>query len=327
VFYESPFRTVAFCHDPAWIGSRMKMPNFLIVGAMKSGTTSLHQYLKQHPQVYVSPVKEPNFFALEGSTLAFNGAEGKEQISRWIKRDFITNLEDYRALFRGVSNETAVGEASPMYLYNPEAPHRIKHYVPEAKLIAILRNPVERAYSAFLYMRRDGREPFSEFARALQAEEARIRDNWEWIWHYQNVGFYQVQLRRYFDTFDRDQIKVYLYEDLRTDPVAVLQDIFRFLGVADTFSPNTSLRHNVSGIPKSGIVPRYIFGRSRVKAALRPLVPERLRQHLSVSLKSRNLIEAPPLAPEVRRELIEIYRDDILGLEGLIGRDLSGWLE
>jgi len=305
----------------------MTLPNFLIIGAMKSGTTSLYHYLKQHPQIYMSSIKEPNFFALEGSNLEFNGAEGKERIQRWVKRESVTSIEEYRALFRRAANETAIGEASPMYLYSPEAPYRIRHYVPEAKLITILRNPVERAYSAFLYMTRDGREPLSEFSQALQAEESRMRGNWEWIWHYRHLGFYYTQLKRYFDVFDRNQIKVYLYEDLRGGLPRVMQDIFRFLEVDESFVPDTSLRHNVSGIPKNGLLPSLIFRRNPIKAALRPLFPQVLRQRLSGSLRSQYLVEAPPLAPEVRTELLEAYREDVLKLESLIERDLSGWLK
>ncbi len=305
----------------------MTLPNFLIIGAMKSGTTSLYHYLKQHPQIYMSSLKEPNFFALEGSNLDFDGAEGKERIQRWVKRESVTDIEEYRALFRGAAGELAIGEASPMYLYSPEAPYRIRYYIPEAKLITILRNPVERAYSAFLYMRRDGREPLKEFHQALQAEEGRMRDKWEWIWHYRHVGFYYAQLKRYFDVFDKEQIKVYLYEDLRADLPNVLQDIFRFLEVDEAFVPDTSLRHNVSGIPKTGLLPRLTFRRNPVKTVLRPLLPQGLRQRISVSLKSRSLVEAPPLAPEIRRELLEGYRDDILKLEDLIEWDLSGWLD
>ena len=303
------------------------LPNFLIIGAMKAGTTSLCQYLNQHPQVYMSPIKEPNFFALEGSSLDFSGAEGKEKIQRWLEREFVTNIEEYRALFRRVSSEKAVGEASPMYLYNPVAPSRIKHYIPEAKVIAILRNPVERAYSAFVYMRRDGREPLSVFSEALQAEENRIANNWEWIWHYKNVGFYYSQLKRYFDMFDQDQIKVYLYEDLKADPLHVVEDIFRYLGVDDSFNPDTSSKHNISGVPRNRALSWLLFERNPVKASLRLLLPEGMRRHVSVSLKSRSLLKAPSLTPEVRRELIEVYQDDILKLEGLIGRDLSEWLQ
>ena len=180
-----------------------------------------------------------------------------------------------------------------MYLYSPEAPYRIRYYVPEAKLITNLRNPVERAYSAFLYMTRDGREPLSEFSQALRAEERRIRDNWEWIWHYRHLGYYYTQLKRYFDVFDRNQIKVYLYEDLRASLPRVVQDIFRFLEVDESFVPDTSLRHNVSGTPRNGLLPRLIYRRNPIKAVLRPLFPQALRQRISANLRSQYLVEAP----------------------------------
>jgi hypothetical protein len=141
------------------------------------------------------------------------------------------------------------------------------------------------------------------------------------------LGFYYTQLRRYFDVFDRNQIKVYLYEDLRVDLPRVVQDIFRFLEVDESFVPNTSLRHNVTGTPKNGLLPRLVFRRNPIKAALRPLFPQVLRQRISGSLRSQYLVEAPPLAPEVRSELREAYRDDVLKLETLIERDLSGWLK
>ena len=123
----------------------MTMPNFLIIGAMRAGTTSLYHYLKQHPQVYMSPVKEPRFFALEGE----KPDPGRPTDERLMNHS-ITDIEAYRALFQAVSKETAIGEASPLYLYSPKAPERIRHYIPDAKLIAVLRDPVERAYSHFL---------------------------------------------------------------------------------------------------------------------------------------------------------------------------------
>ena len=194
-------------------------------------------------------------------------------------------------------------------------------------MIAILRDPVERAYSAFLYMRRDGREPISVFSETLKAEEDRIANDWEWIWHYKNVGFYYAQLRRYFDIFDQVQIKVFLYEDLKANPLRMVRDVFRFLGVDSSFNPDTSSKHNVSGVPRNRAISWLLFKRNPVKATLKPLIPEGMRQRVSESLKSRSLLKAPPLAPDVRRELREVYRDDILKLEGLIGRDLSKWLQ
>ena len=133
----------------------MTMPNFLIIGAMKSGTTALYYYLEQHPDIYMSPVKEPNFFS---SHKQENAA------------DTVTEFGIYRQLFSGGSGKKAIGEASHSYLYEPGAAAEIRRYIPEAKLIAILRNPIERAYSHFLHMVRSGTEPLDDFARALQED-------------------------------------------------------------------------------------------------------------------------------------------------------------
>lgn len=307
----------------------MTLPNFLIIGTAKSGTSSLHHYLKQHPQIYMSPTKETYFFALEGQKANFQGPGDQEAINRHA----VTDIEGYRAQFRGVTNELAIGEAATMYLYSLMAPARIRHYVPDAKLIAILRNPADRAYSSFMHMVRDGREPLTDFAEALQEEEARIRNSWEHIWHYKRMGFYHGQLKRYFDLFDRDQIKVYLYGELETNPVGVLQDIFRFLGVDNAFVPDMTLRHNVSGVPKNK-VSHALFNRLLNKFEVanivhKPFLPKRLRQGLVANLhllQDRNLVRGQ-LPTEIGQHLVRVYREDILKLQELIGRDLSRWLK
>jgi len=303
------------------------MPNFLVIGAMKSGTTSLHHYLRQHPEIYVSPVKEPSFFAVEGSALDFDGAEGRRRVQRLMKRSVVTDVDAYGALFGGVGDEKAVGEVSPLYLYDGAAPNRIKRYVPGAKLIAVLRHPAERAYSAFLYLTRDGREPLRDFAAALRAEDARIRGNWEWIWHYRSLGLYHAQLGRYLGLFPRDQLRVYLYEDLQADPLGLLRDVFRFLGVDESFTPDTSVRHNPSGVPRSKTLLRLLNRPNVVTDVLRPIVPVRLRRRLRAHVEARILAAPPPLDGEVRRELVRGYSNDVRKLERLIDRDLSAWLE
>lgn len=301
----------------------MTMPNFLIIGTQKAGTTALYYYLKQHPQIYMSSLKEPHFFALEGQKLDFRGPHEQEEINSIS----VTDIEAYRALFQGVLDETAIGEASAMYLYSSKAPERIHHYIPDAKLIAILRDPAKRAYSSFSQMTRDGRESLTSFAQALQEEEKRIRHHWVPIYYYQQMGFYYTQLKRYFDTFGQDQIRVYLYEDLNTKPGSVLQDIFRFLGVDHTFAPDTSLRHNVSGIPKNKVLHTFLGNQYPIKSLFKPLIPERLRQRLVVSLQNLNLEKSPSLSPELRKQLVNVYREDILKLQDLIQRDLSEWLD
>jgi len=307
----------------------MTMPNFLIIGAAKSGTTALYEYLKQHPQIFMSWLKEPHFFAFEGEKPRFQGP-GDQELYNYIVVD---DVEGYRRLFQGASKETAIGEASANYLYIPRARDRIRHYVPEAKLIAVLRNPAERAYSSFLHMTRDSREPFDDFAQALQAEQERVQNNWGPIWHHKRAGFYYAQLKRYHEAFDRDQIKVYLYEDLRNNPIGVQKDIYKFLGVDDTFVPDVSARYNVSGVPRNKwlhALYTFLMRPHPLKSILKPLFPSGLRRRLLEStvnaIRNRNLAK-PPFPAEVRRQLIGAYTEDILRLQDLIQRDLSEWLQ
>ena len=300
----------------------MTLANFFIIGAGKAGTTSLYHYLDQHPEVYMSPLKEPNFFALEGERPNYRGPDDEERINR----RSVTNLDEYEALFAAASGEKAMGEASPMYLRSKKAPEGIRRRIPEARLIAILRDSAERAYSAYPNQRRDGREPLSRFVDALEAEAERGRDNWAPGWQYRLDGLYHEQLGRYYEAFPPNQIKVYLYEDLRDDPLGLVRDVLSFLEVDGAFAPDTSLRHNVSGIPRSRLLHGFLKRPNPAKNALKPFFPKKLRRRLSVSAQNRNLSKAPQLDPEVRRELAEAYREDVLRLQGLIGRDLSAWL-
>jgi hypothetical protein len=281
----------------------MTMPNFLIIGAARSGTTTLYRYLEQHPEIYVSPVKEPGFFAFEGLDAGY-GRFGKG----------VCDLAAYRALFDGVAGETAVGEVSPIYLISPRAPARIQHYIPEARLVAILREPAERARSAAtvkaLYGGA-GREAFGQTVRDI---------HW---------GFYHAHLRRYFDRFDPAQIRVYLHEDLRDDARGLSQDLYGFLGVNSAFEPDVTTIHNVSGIPRRRLWRALLAVLHSVRGALAPRLPAALRRRGGVywdGLQRWGLVAPPPLEPEVRAELLAMYRDDILRLQELIGRDLSAWL-
>jgi hypothetical protein len=302
----------------------MTMPNFLIIGAGKSGTTSLYHYLRQHPEVYMSPVKEPKFFAVEGKELNFRGPNDETSMNR----GSITSIEAYRGLFREVTDEKAIGEASPLYLHSLEAPGRIKHYIPEARLIAVLRDPVQRAYSSFLQRVQKGQEPLHDFAQALREEENRMRDNWAPRWYSKRIGFYYAHLKRYYDLFEHDRIRVYLHEDLKADPVGVARDVVRFLGVNDAFTPDISLRYNVSGVPRSAALQAFLSRPNPAKSLLKRFLSEDLRRRVAVSLENRNIAgPPPPLDPNVRKELQDLYREDILNLEKLIGRDLSRWLE
>ena len=181
----------------------MTMPNFIIIGSGKCGTTSLYHYLNQHPDIFMSPMKETNFFSFEEKQLDFRGIGDYELTS-----SSVTKLKDYEDLFKSVTNEHAIGEASPVYIYDENTPTRIKNYIPNAKIIAILRDPSDRAFSNYMSRFAKGFEPITDFSTALAMEDKRKKDNWSFMFHYRSQGFYYSMLKRYYDLFDADQIKI-----------------------------------------------------------------------------------------------------------------------
>ena len=308
------------------------LPNFLVIGAAKSGTTSLYQYLREHPQIYMSPVKEPEFFSYMGEKIDRRDPRLAPAIFA------ITEWKDYEALFKNVRNETAVGEASPGYIYSPEAPKRIKQFLPQAKLIAVLRNPVARAYSHFTMRLNKSSdivvEPVRDFEEVLKAEESRIRDGWLAGWHYKRRGFYYEQLKRYFDLFDRSQIQIYLYEDLEENTLKVVRGLYQFLGVEDRFVPVLERVHNqgkYEAAVKNDAWRDFLTGENRLKGVLKQLVPTKYRTDLKKYLLEKNMTftDKPTRSgptPELKEKLLAEYRPDILKLQELIHRDLSAWL-
>lgn len=298
----------------------MTLPNFLIIGAAKSGTTALYHYLKQHPEVFMSPQKETNFFAFAGQTVRFNGP-GDEQTAE----SAITTLGAYEEQFGAASGEKVIGEASPWYLYSERAAANIRHSIPDAKMIAMLRNPVDRAFSSYLHVVRDGRES-EGFTGGLRTEEVRIARGWEPVWHYRRAGLYSEQVRRFLDLFDREQVRFFLYEDFQKDADAFLVKVYEFLGVDPHFVADTSLRTNTSGVPKNKLLERLVFQPNPLKTAARVLLPDGVRYDLSQRLGQRAVVK-PSLDPGVREKLLRTFEHDIGALQDLTGLDLSAWQE
>jgi hypothetical protein len=260
----------------------------------------------------MSPRKEPHFF--EGMHSEFRRPG--------LRNTPVSDLAEYQALFEGVSGERAIGEASASYLYSLRAPGLIKSSVPDARIIAVLRNPADRAYSNYLHCVQVGREPLGSFAEALQAEESRMRDKWGPLWYYKDKGFYYAQVKRYFDAFGRDRVGVWLHEDLRNDAPGTLGEVFRFLGVDERFVPDASVEYNPSGVPRIG----GLYKGVRALTARNPVLVERvLPARLRGYVKGRLFTEPPPFSPQIREGLIHAYKEDILRLQELIGRDLSAW--
>lgn len=300
------------------------LPNFLLIGTAKAGTTSLYHYLRQHPEIYMPAVKEPRFFAYLDDPPALTGPGDRESNEA---AGAVYTMADYRALFDAVDGERAVGEASVNYLYSETAPRRIREHLPDVQLIAVLRNPIERAYSHYLHLLSSGREPLRDFDAALDAEPERRRQGWEWSWHYTRMGFYHEQLTRYLEYFDREQLAVYLFDDFTEDNVGVTQDIYRRLGVDDSVVPTRTLAHEKTGEPISKQFQRFLLNPDHpIRKAARYVVPETVRTQGVKLLKNLNLSK-PPMEPSVRSDLANLYAEEVQRLEGLLDRDLSHWLE
>lgn len=296
-----------------------RLPDFVVIGAAKSGTTALYHLLRQHPQVYMSPVTEPGFFAFDETRPSFAGPRQESLVNR----RFVWRRPDYLELFRGSGNAVAAGEATPYYLISPRAASNLKRDLPGVRLVVLLRHPVERAYSHYLMLVRDGHETLS-FEDGLAAEPARTTANWYWG-RYREHGYYHRHLSRYFELFPREQIRVYLYEDLLRDPQGLLRDLFPILGVDPAVPIDTSTRHNVSGVLTNPLW-RLVWSRTNgVRALIRPLLSRSLRRGVASFFETRPMIK-PPMREATRRVLLADFRDDTLKLQDLIGRDLSAWL-
>ncbi|MEJ2086141.1 MAG: sulfotransferase [Acidobacteriota bacterium] len=234
----------------------MTLPNFFIVGAARSGTPSLYNYLGQHPQVYMSPVKEPNFYFLEGIADQIRGKASRA----WLKT-CVTTRKEYLALFRGVADEKAIGEASVFYLSRETAAQAIQRDVPEARIFATLRHPVDRAYSAYLGTRLAGTERAASFRAALDRDVERPPSTL-YSGRYRYDGLYFEHLSRFYSLFDRERIHIHLFDDFTTDPMNVVRKIFGQLEVDASFEPDTSTRHNPTGVIRNPLA-HWMWTRSR----------------------------------------------------------------
>ena len=304
----------------------MTLPNFLIFGVQKAGTTSIYSYLEQHPQVYVSPRKETNFLgyknALRPDLLT---EEEKAQVTRGGRKRILT-LEQYEALFDQAGDVIAIGEASPNYLFGHEqAVPTIQKLIPNAKLIAILRNPVERAYSDYLMSVRQvvgNRKPLAE-----QLETNRTTS------HTLLKGFYYEGIKHFLDTFSPEQVKIFLFDDLRRDSDQLMSEFYEFIGVDSSFKVSTQKKRQTAEVPKNLAVNKLLRTKNPLREGaakvLRAVMSEERRQKLRSQLISANSQgkESLPLSNETRKELEDYYREDILKLQDLLGRDLSGWFK
>lgn len=294
----------------------MLFPNFIIIGANKGGTSSFYSYLSQHPEIFMSEIKEPMFFLFNDKDRKKNEAvESKEP--NWKNWTTVSDPEEYKRMFITPGGIKAAGEASTAYLANPDCAGRIYEYNPEMKIIAILRNPASRAFSNYLMYVRLGHESKS-FSKVVKEELNGERDYLPQGRHYLKLGYYYDSLLTYINTFGKENVKVYLIEELKEKPQWLFHDAFEFLGVDSSFVPDVTIKYNVNEkVTHSNTLRKFLVRISNSKRFSK-FVPAGIKKSVNKELK---------LDDNLRKQLRDMYKEDILKVQDLIGKDLSSWLK
>lgn len=288
-----------------------RRPNFFLVGAAKSGTTALSAALGEHVDVYLPAVKEPHLYAyLADPTI---GPYADEAAAR----------ARYAELYRAAGDQAAIGDASTTNLVVAGAAAAIARDVPSARIVAVLRHPVDRAYSHFCHFVAAGCEHTRDFAVAARDEDRRQAEGFAFTYRYLGWSRYSSQLPPFFELFGRDRVLVHLYDDLRRDPEAVLRSTYGFLGVDDRGPVRPVGEHNAVRVKRAAGLQRALSGGPRRRAIGSRLAASPLRPLLQLTSKLER--PKPPLDPGLRAELTAGLHDEISRLEDLLGRDLSSW--
>ena len=306
------------------MSAREYRPDALIIGAPKAGTSALHVALAQHPQIYASPVKEPKYFMCwDAPPPAYRGPGDGHSNQEWIWR-----REEYEALFRGAPDDAIRLESTPFYMYAPTARRRITEELPAAKLIIIVRDPIDRAYSNWMHLWVDGLEPISDFEDAWRAEDSRVATGWAPFWHYRRLGRYGEQLADLFSRVERERVLVLRYWQLVSQPNETLNRTTRFLGIAEdrvTSIPPDNARPFVEPGVRASVLGRVIRAGAAAGRYLPPRVWRQASEPVVNLLQRGGPIQRPKLAAEQRKALLGDCADDISLLEQTLGESFEDW--
>ena len=299
-------------------------PDALIIGAPKAGTSALHAALAQHPQIYASPVKEPKYYMCwDAPPPAYCGPGDAHSNQEWVWR-----REDYQALFQKAPEDAVRLESTPFYLSTRGARHRIAEELARAKLIVIVRDPIDRAYSNWMHLWVDGLEPISDFVEAWRAEDSRVAAGWAPFWHYQRLGRYGEQLADLLGRVERERVFVLRYWQLVSQPRETLNRVASFLGIAEDqvgMIPPDNARPFVEPGVRTSVLGRVIRAGAGSGAYLPPRVWRRASKPLVGLLQHGGAAQRPKLAPEQRTALLGDCLDDIALLEQTLGESFEDW--
>lgn len=299
-------------------------PDFFLIGAPKAGTSALHAALAVHPHLFLSRVKEPKYYMCGDSPPpAYKGPGDAHSNQEWIWQ-----RERYLDLFDRAPQGTLHGESTPFYLYNRDARRRIAVDRPDAKLIAVLRDPVDRAYSNWMHLWMDGLEPQADIVEAVRREQQRVDAGWAPFWHYSRLGMYGRQLADLFDHFPREQVLLLRYRELVDSPDQTLNRVFDFLGVEGA-EIDTIAADNSRVFVRDGVRARTMGPMIRAGAAVGQFLPPQVWRAVSKPLISRlhkgGDPSRPRLTPEQREALLAPHLEDIALLEEITGESFETW--
>lgn len=300
----------------------MTVPTFLIAGAGRAGTTGLAEGLRSHARVFVTQPKEPHYFALHGRKADFRGPGDADTVNRVA----ITDLDPYLALYPGQHDFLALGEGSVSTLYYAShAAPEIVRVNPDMRVVVILREPVDRAYSSYQYLKARGFEETEDFLAAVSHEPERKAENWHHLWHYVSMSHYAEDLRTLQNALGRERVGVWFYDDLEADYAGTVRSVQAFLGLPEDPGQDLDIpRVNVSGTP------RFAFVQNAIQAATRTAVVRQAVKSLT-SFRFRERIRRSGLRPssvtaEERAELAPLFVDDLTTLRTLLDGPLPAWL-
>ncbi len=294
-------------------------PNLFVIGAQRAGSTSMWRYLRAHPEIYMAEVKEPGFVCFDAGRPVFSHAGDPTFFDQ-----IVTDADEYSSLFQPGAHARYRGESSSFYLYFEESRRALAERYPDARFVVILRDPVDRAWSSYVYLRRLGGEPLDDFGAALESEPTRIAENYEPLFHYVAASRYGQQLSALFDLIDPSRVHIMLLERLQADPAVAMAELFRFLGVDDAADVGADVQHNsaaTSRIPmlntvlSPGFLPSGVA--DRIPRSIKDravLLRERSRRGSYDELSSRN-----------RGKLLDAVQSDYVTIRSLAGVDLQDW--
>ena len=296
-----------------------KLPNFLIVGAAKCGTSSLHNYLNQHPNIFMPSFNEEGINVKEPQFLVKDKVKNRLHFGVW-------TWKGYQSLFNQVRQQKAIGESSVFYLfYYQDAINEIKNRLGnDIKIIIMLRNPIDRAYSAFQHVSRGLKEQ-QTFEYSLQIEEGRLEQdrNLSPMVMYKEMGMYYNMVKAYLDSFK--DVHIILHEDFNFSTSKVVKEVFQFLDVDENQKINSDIRYNVGGKTWSNSTLKKVFvTESKLKTVMKKIAPEKARKTIR-DILTRPFIKKISMKKKTREDLIRYFRKDIKKLAILINKDLTDW--